>query len=151
MVYYADISEVWNMPQKLPVVKDRFRNDRYLWEQKHDPLKVQSEPLEIQSDPLEVPSEPLELEPEIVQEVSQTVQQPIDSSDYLNVILKNTNICNKLKEYSDEYKSKYIESLIEDDMEPSGFEDYEIYIKIIFVVLLLELFKLLLIPLIRRG
>ena len=138
MVYYADISEVWETNYKIPKIKDRFRNNTYLWEQK-EPEKI-VEPVQVQ----EVPVEPV-----VLQEPAMNLDSSI-SSEYMNVTLKNNNVCERLKEYSEDYRSSYIESLIENDLE-DDYEEYKLFFKILAVVLFIELIKLLVSPLIRRG
>lgn len=152
MVYYADISEVWNTTYKIPKVKDRFRNDTYLWEDtpKKEVVPVMVEPEAVVPEPAHqvieetYPNSGKLHEPAINQDGS-------ISSQYLNITLKKNNVCERLKEYSDEYKASYIESLIEEDMKSSDKEEYYLLFKILAVVLIIELFKLLVSPLIRRG
>ena len=148
MVYYADISEVWNTTYKIPKVKDRFRNDTYLWEE--TPKKEVVEP----APEHHVIVEPV---PQVIEETypnSGKLHEPAinqDDSQYLNITLKKNNVCQHLNEYSDDYKASYIESLIEEDMKSSDKEEYYLLFKILAVVLIIELFKLLVSPLIRRG
>lgn len=156
MVLYADISEAWNLEYKIPTVPQRFRKDTYPWD-KPSPL---DKPVEIADDPnvLDVPEPIQEVQPQEVQpqEVVAPIVHPslnMDdtiSSKYVNVQIKNDSICGKLKEYSPDYQSAYIESLIEEDLRSTP-SDIDIFIKIIFVVLVIELIKILLYPLMRRD
>lgn len=145
MVLYADISEAWNTEYKIPSVPQRFRKDAYPWD---EPSPLDEEP------DLSIPAE-IHQEDQPQPIVAPIVQPSLNMDDtitskYVNVQLKNESICGKLKEYSPDYQSAYIESLIEEDLRSTP-SDIDIFIKIIFVVLVVELIKLLLYPLMRRD
>lgn len=156
MVLYADISEAWNIEYKIPSVPQRFRKDTYPW----DKPSHLDEPIEEPNLPQMVPAEihqEVEPEPVVTPIVEPSLNMnegglghPTIASKYVNVQLRNDSICGKLKEYSPDYQSAYIESLIEEDLKSTP-SDIDIFIKIIFVVLVIELFKLLLYPLMRRD